>query len=85
MPCGSCGHKSRFHEAWPPCLVEKCQCQGWQAASNKAADYKCAACKKNRGYEWLSGRVVCWPCWRDHERDGKSEIVAKPGPLVVKR
>lgn len=84
MPCGRCNHRSRFHPdgAWPPCTMPKCECQGWSPASNKAQDFLCAACGKERGFDWLSGRVVCWPCWRDAERAGQAVIVAKARPLV---
>lgn len=86
MPCGRCGHKSRTHveASWPPCEVPRCECAGWQAASNKAADFRCASCTVGRGYEWLNGRVVCWPCWRDNERAGLAEIVVVKAPLVRK-
>lgn len=90
MTCGDCGHKNRHHmmgrcfEGSGANGLTVCPCNGWSPASNKAVDYLCAACKTGRGFDWLGGRVVCWPCWRDREAAGVSEIVVKPGPLVRK-
>lgn len=87
MACGNCGHKARPHamgrcyEGAGPNGLTVCGCSGWSPASSRAADYLCGVCKVARGFEWLGGQVVCWPCWRDAGRQGGEPMLA-PGPLV---
>lgn len=59
-----------FHGAGPNGLTV-CICVGWSPASSKPADYPCAVCGLERGWDWFEGRPVGWNCYRDSERSGQ--------------